>query len=297
MKPSLPRSVLILVVALVVGGLAAFAVKRHIEREIDEMANRDKAQAMVQVLVPKRDLPKGSVLGVDAVAVRSVPQGWRHSNAITPEQFDRVEHQRLAYPVVRGEMLLWSLLEGQGPAAFSSRLTAGRRAITFPVDEVNSISGMLVPGDHIDLVATLRKDSRSLMLPLLQNVLVLATGATADASVDGREARRTYTTITLEASPDEAQRVLAAREVGKLAAVLRPPADVSTTPSSHREAWSVLGIEHAEQREATVSVPVLYGGAGAQKDAVARIAGRSALASADAAPLAAPRSAGKESPR
>ena len=57
---------------------------------------------------------------------------------------------------------------------------------------------------------------------------VLATGAQAIPISDwnGKESsRRTYNTVTLDASPEDARRVLAAREVGKLAALLRAPGD------------------------------------------------------------------------
>src|SRR5262249_39351191 len=146
--------------------------------------------------------------------------------AVVPEQFERVAGQRLAYPVARGEMLLWSLLEEQRSSTFSSRLAVGRRAITVQVDETNSISGMLEPGDRIDLMVSLKNGGRSFMFPVLQNVTVLATGtrATRGAAPEGKAGSgRSFNTITLDVSPQEAERMLAAREAGKVEAVLRAP--------------------------------------------------------------------------
>jgi pilus assembly protein CpaB len=257
------RSVVLLVAALALGGLSAFGVKRFIERQMEEVEARGKGK-MVRVIVPKQDLPKGTPLTEAAVASREVPADWAHSNAITPQQFERVENQKLAYPAARGEMILWSMLEGQRAPSFSARLPAGRRAITVPVDEVNSISGMLQPGDRIDIMVSARKDNRAYMFPLLQNVVVLATGSQAVAAGDtsGKDgSKRTYTTITLDASPPDAQRVLAAREIGKLAALLRSPGDAANAFSSRRDAMSLLGLNDPERilgKEA--SVPVIYGG-------------------------------------
>lgn len=259
MKFSINRSWLILGVALGLGGLAAFGVNRYITRQVQDIEARNKAHKTVRVLVPKEDLPKGAVLNAKVVAARDVPAEWAHSNAITPDQFERVENQKLAYPAARGEMLLWSLLEGQRAPSFSSRLPTGHRAITVPVDEVNSISGMLEPGDRIDLMAAVKKDSRSFMFPLLQNVAVLATGSRVVVEADGKEGRRTFTTITLDATPEEAQRVLAAREVGKLAALLRAPGDVATKGGPRKDAMALLGIGDERAIEAG-GVPVLYGG-------------------------------------
>jgi pilus assembly protein CpaB len=271
MKPSFNRSWLILGVALALGGLAAFGVNRYITRQVQDIEARSKAHKTVRVLVPKEDLPKGTVLGAKVVAVRDLPAEWAHSNAITPEQFDRVENQKLAYPAARGEMLLWSLLEGQRAPSFSSRLPAGHRAITVAVNEVNSISGMLEPGDRIDLMVSLKKDKRAYMFPLLQNVTVLATGSRAVPEHEGKEGgKRTFATITLGATPEEAQRVLAAREVGQLAALLRSPGDTGVKPAGRKDAMALLGID--DEPVAEGGVPVLYGGRGGKLSAPGALA-------------------------
>ena len=271
MKLSINRSWLILLVALSLGGLAAFGVNRYIKRQVEDIEARGKGQRSVRVLVPKEDLLKGTPLNAKVIAVREVPAEWVHSNAVTPEQFDRIENQKLAYPAARGEMLLWSLLEGQRAPTFSSRLAAGRRAITVPVDEVNSISGMVEPGDRIDLMVSVRKDTKAYMFPLLQNVAILATGSRAVVDADAKEGRRSFTTITLEASPEDAQRVLAAREVGKLAAVLRAPGDTAAHSSARRDAMALLGIGDASRVSEDSSVPVLYGGRAMPKE-IAKLA-------------------------
>ncbi len=266
MRVSLNRSTVILAVALALGGLAAFGVNRYIQRQVEDIAARAKAHKTVRVVVPKEDLVKGTAITAQLVAVREVPAEWAHSNAVTPEQFERVENQRLAYPAAKGEMILWSLLEGQRAPSFSSRLAAGRRAITVPVDEVNSISGMLVPGDRIDLMASARRADRTYMFPLLQNVVVLATGSRAVPEGEVKDGKRTYTTITLEADPEDAQRVLAAREIGKLAALLRAPGDAAQGASRRRDAMALLGIGDAAPASEGGGVPVLYGGRSGARD-------------------------------
>jgi len=268
MRLRIQRSWVLLIVALGLGGLSAFGVKRYIEQHVAEVEERSKAQSTVQVLVPKSDLVKGAILSPEVVAVREVPSMWAHSNALTPAQFDRIEGQALAYPAVRGEMLLWSMLEGQRPPAFSTRLPNGRRAITVPVDEVNSISGLLQPGDRIDLMVSAKKEGKSYLFPLLQNVTVLATGSQAAVSADGKEGgKNSFSTITLDAAPEDARRVLAAREVGKLAAMLRSPGDSTVLPSNRLDALSLLGLNDSG---ADSSVPVLYGGRGASHGAEAQ---------------------------
>jgi pilus assembly protein CpaB len=253
------RNMVILALALAMGALAALAVHRYIERREQDLEALSKPARTLRVLVPKEDLARGTPLTATVVAVRDVPAEWSHSNAITPDQFDRIEHLRLTHPAVRGEALLWSQIEGQRAPSFSSRLPAGRRAITVPVDEMNSIAGMIEPGDRIDLLASVKKDQRSILFPLLQDVPVLATGARAAMDADGKESRRTYTTITLEAGADDAQRVLAARDVGRLAAVLRAPGDRARQPAARHDAMALLGLTDPAPSSRGPRVPVLYG--------------------------------------
>lgn len=265
MKFAIKGSWLILLVALAIGGLAAFSVNRYIKGRVDQLEAQAKGRK-VRVVVPKEDLPKGTVLTAKLVAVREIPTEYAHTNAITPDQFDRVENQKLAYPAVHGEMLLWSLLEGEKVPSFSSRLSPGHRAVTMSVDEINSISGMLVPGDRIDLVVSLKKDNHTYMFPLLQNVDVMATGSRADVvtGADGKESRQTFTTITLDVSPADAQRMIAAREApqSKVAAVLRPPGDTAVASDTRRDALALLGLGGPAPVTESTGVPVMYGGRG-----------------------------------
>jgi pilus assembly protein CpaB len=170
---------IVLIAALCVGGLAALGAKNYLGAQMAEIEAREKNKATVQVVVAKADLGKGGVLSAENVAVRPLPKEWAHSGAITPDQFGRAEGAVLAYPANSGEPLIWSQLEGQRTPTFSARLTQGRRAVTVPVDEISSLSGMVEPGDLIDIVVSLKKDSKNFTLTLLQSVTVLATGTKA----------------------------------------------------------------------------------------------------------------------
>jgi len=124
---------------------------------------------------------------------------------------------------------------------------------------------MLEPGDRIDLVVSVKKDARTFMFPLLQNVGVMATGQRAAVVPDaaGGESKRTFTAITLDASPGEAERVLAAREVGKISALLRPPGDTAMASIARQDSMALLGLGNdAALRADGPGVPVLYGHGG-----------------------------------
>ena len=251
---------IVLLAALGVGGLAALGAKNYLSTQMAEIDARDKNKTMVQVVVAKSDLAKGSPLTAETVAVRSIPKEWAHSGAITPEQFGRSEGAVLAYPANAGEPVIWAQLEGQRAPTFSTRLTPGRRAVTVPVDEISSLSGMVEPGDLIDIVVSINKDKRNFTFTLLQSVTVLATGTKASQEEKDPEGRpRTFTTITLDTSPEDAKRVIAAREVGRVTALLRAPNDNSSVSRARSDAQTLLGLATGSS-SASSSVPVIYGG-------------------------------------
>lgn len=252
----------ILIVALAVGGLAAYGTKNYIKNKVDDIEALNKSKLMVKVVVAKQALEKGEVLSPKNVATREVPQEWAHSGAITPSEFSRAEGAVLAYAASPGEPVIWAQLESQKMATFSAKLGLGRRAVTVPVDEISSISGMLEPDDLIDIVVSLQKDTRNITFTLLQSVRVLATGSKVSQNSKDEEGRPvTYTTVTLDASPEDAKRLIAAREIGRVTALLRAPGDVNSVSNSKENAEDLLGLGfNLPVIYGLSSVPVIYGG-------------------------------------
>ncbi len=251
---------IVLLVALALGVLAALGASDYLSRRMAEIEARNQDGDLVQVVVAKASLPGGAAIDADTVAVREIPRAWAHSGAITPDQYSRAEGATLAHPAAAGEPILWAQLEGRRAPSFSARLHSGQRAVTVPVDEISSLSGMVEPGDRIDIVVSARNETRNFTFTLLQNVPVLATGSVAEIGTRNAQGQPlSYTTITLDTSPEDAKRVIAARELGRVTALLRAPGDVATISAAITDARKLLGLPHGDGN--TVStVPVIYGG-------------------------------------
>jgi len=256
------RTTIVLLVALLVGGGAAYLANRYLRSQVEEIEARSKV-ATVKRIVPTQTLAKGATLTAKNVAVRDVPREWAISNGITPEQFDRVDGVALAYPAEKGEQIAWAMLEGQRTPTFSARVTAGRRAVTVAVDEISSISGLLEPNDLIDVIVTAKQGTRQFAFVLLQSVKVLATGTKVQQVNDAPDgARRFFTTITIDVTPEEAREVIAAKEIGKVTAMLRAPGDHGVVSSARSDAAALLGLVDAPAAGGRGGVPVVYGGRG-----------------------------------
>jgi pilus assembly protein CpaB len=227
------RNLLLLAAALGLGALAAFGARGYLSEQLAiERERLAPRQPSIQVVVAKLDLRRGETVSAENMAVRDMPREFLPAGTVTPDRFDAVAGARLLQPMRAGEPLQQLAVAAPDSGAFSARLRSGVRALTVAVDEVNSLSGMLQPGDRIDLMLSVRlPGSSGAPLPqeitraLMQDVRVLATGRQVRPGDDERPGARAYTAITIEVSPEQAQRLVVAQRSGKLTAMLRNPGD------------------------------------------------------------------------
>jgi len=247
-------------IALFIGLLTALAARSFLSHQIESIAESNKRET-ADIVVAKTELAAGTRLSSQTLAVRKIPVDFVQSGAIRPEDFARIDGKAIAYDVKSGEMIMWSQMEAVRAPTFSARLAPGQRAITVVVDEINSLSGMLEPGDLIDLMFAVDQNGAKVVLPLLQSVQVMATG---QRMVDDPKSGETnqFATVTLNTTPDQAKNIIVARETGKLTALLRNPNDKEPIGNKSLDLASLFGNRRVA-RHVPKSVPVLYGGSNA----------------------------------
>ena len=267
------RNPLLLVTALGLGGLAAFGARGYIAEQLAlERERLLPRQETVPVVVAKRDLARGETVSADTMAVREIPREYLPASAIAPDRFEGYVGTRLSAPMRAGEPLLHGALEGADVTTFATKVRSGIRALTIAVDEVNSLSGMLQPGDRIDILLSVRLPSGSgtptpqeVTRPLMQDLRVLATGRQVRPGGDERQGRN-YTAITVEVTPEQAQKLVVAQRNGKLTAMLRNPEDRSPLASRTMDVYGLLDLKSAPLAQAHAAPPeIIVGGQGALK--------------------------------
>jgi pilus assembly protein CpaB len=232
-----------LMVAAAAGLCAAWAAREHIQDKVQLLEAQARVPTVERV-VAAYDLPVGTRLAPEHLALRALPAAHVSSDSVPPERFTELNGTVLRAPLRAGDPILPVHAVAQVQTAFSSHLSAGRRAITMPVDAINSVSGLLQPGDLIDLYVSFEHQRRRMTAPLLQGVLVLATDANTQHVNDAPGHRGgQYATVTLDAAPEDAVKLVAARQSGTITAVLRPPHDDAATQKAVRgDLASLLGV-------------------------------------------------------
>jgi pilus assembly protein CpaB len=258
MQKFLDPRYLLLAVALGAGGLAAWSTRHYIAGQVARIEAEGRVP-MVTVVVAATDLMPGARIGPDTVATRDMPREWASDSAIAPDQFAQIDAASLGHAVRRGEPILWSHLAAAQAAPFSSRLREGRRAVTLAVDEISSVSGMLTPGDVIDVYVSFEHQRKRVTRLLLPAVHVMATGRQIVPAAAG-EAERSFSTVTLDTTPEEAVRLIVARQGGTISAVLRGAQDsrAKVGPTQSGDLPALFGIQPPPTRR-PARISVVYG--------------------------------------
>lgn len=266
------KGVVLLGAALVFGVLSVLAARSYVGEQVAvEKARLKPNHVMLDVVVSKLDLPRGHVVDNASMAVRSIPKEYVVSGSITPDRFEGYQGNRLTVAMRAGEPLMHQSIEGADVTTFSAKVKTGIRAMTITVDEVNSVSGMLQPGDRVDLLLSVKPPSAiagGAMLPdmttsLMQDLIVLATGKQVRPGAGESGQARTFTTVTVEVSPTDAQRLVVAQRNGKLTALLRNPGDREALSQKPMDIYSLLQLPTIRTVQPVSSSPeMIIGGRG-----------------------------------
>ncbi|MDQ7735554.1 Flp pilus assembly protein CpaB [Halomonas sp. SpR1] len=246
---------LLLAGALVVGFLAFWLVGYYLDSREQEMRlDLLSGQASKgRVVVASANLSPGDVVSQSSVAVAEMPISHIPSMAIKPEEFGRIEGRVINRAMSQGEMLQADFITGLVVNRFSGLLDEGERAISVEVSSLKSYSGMLLPGDYIDLYVLLKDDAsgqKPRLVPILERVKVLAAGAqplrNADQSFQRLDANTAqYNMITVGLPREEAERLALAREAGEIAFLMRNADDQQIGVAD--QSYALFGDDHMSQ--------------------------------------------------
>lgn len=235
------RKVILLVGALIIAAITAFMARSLI---VGSPAPQAAAAAVPidgpEVLVATRALPVGTIL--DATSLRYQPWPKDLVENVYYIKKPGFDPKTLTGTVVRnaitaGQPLTQGALVKPGDRGFlAAALGPGMRAVTVPVQATTSVAGFVFPGDRIDLILTQSVSGGGDGPPLkaaetiMRNLRVLATDQRTDNTVgeDGKTMVKTFSNVTIEATPKIAEEIAVAQTLGSLSLSLRSIADNST---------------------------------------------------------------------
>lgn len=213
--------------ALVIAAGATYAVYRTVRD--------NEASARIQtspVVVAARDMPEGTIIDRVALIVAQWP-----TTTVPPGTFasvDSVAGRIARVPIFNGEPIVPGRLApmGTGPG-LEVKITPGKRAMSFRVNDVSSIAGLIQPNSRVDILLSLNESAeiqRRTAITFMSNMRVLAMGSTPQRAEDGRPIIASVATI--EVTNEEAEILLMAQSLGAIQLVLRGYGDPDSVATS-----------------------------------------------------------------
>ena len=239
-----PIVIVLIVLALGTAGIAAFLVSQFLQSQTPAPTTQAVQTGTQNVLVAARDIVPGTVLTADdlrwepwpdtLIDERFITQPVQVENetpAADPQQefLDRIARRS----IMAGEPMSREMVIKQGDSGVTAaNLAPGTRAMTINVQPYQGVAGLVLPNDHVDIIMNVSvrdivglqgwKDVvlRYSAETILKNIRVVAINQ--KLSHDPKEGvAEPGNLVTLEVTPEQAERILVSQQVGQLSLTLR----------------------------------------------------------------------------
>lgn len=211
---------LIVGVSVALGCCSAWSISNHLANKTRELEGRNRVE-YVTILVAARELKQGDLVEQDDLHEYAVQRRGIAHDVVHAEDISSVIGKRLRSDLQQGGWVVSSALAEPIAPRLAERLSPSLRAITLSVDSVNAMSGLLKPGDRVDLFVSFDHGGRRVTALLLGSVEIIATDQyTKDFERPTKNGELDYSTITVAVSPADSILLVAARQTGTISAAM-----------------------------------------------------------------------------
>ena len=256
------RGLIIAIASALIAVILAVTWLNQQQRRLAEDLNKKFGLLHTNVIdgiFAKADIPRGKIITEEMLYTRPMTKDSLPAAAATSiaRVIDRVVTASIKKDsLISVDMIGWPTTR---ETTLAGKTPIGKRASTISVDNIASLSGMIKPGDYVDVIALIllptqiegKQSTQPATVPLFQNVLILAVGSQIgkdeEAGVglskrrrEGESSRQdSAPLITLALSPEETNLLAFVQEQGKIRLVLRSPGDAKTE-SIPPASWETL---------------------------------------------------------
>jgi pilus assembly protein CpaB len=234
-----PTSIVLLLVALIAGGLAAFlATQQSGPVQVVQGPTTVVEEAKTQILVATAPIGVGQRLSGETVQWRDWPDGAVRDDYISiasrPDALTDITGAVARFEIFPGDPIIEQKLVRTGQGYLSAVLDKGKRGVSISVEAASASGGFIMPNDHVDVISSRQTATGLVSETIVHNVKVLAidlrlgeTGATGAAPnpENPNEAFQATSIATLELDPQQGEAVINAAQVGTISLSLRSIAD------------------------------------------------------------------------
>lgn len=248
---------MMIVISMIIGLAAVVLASRWVAQQADVSTSR--------VVVAKTDIDLGARLNPEMLNVQDWPAGSVPQGAILEKDKGALlkdpktnEGRVVRVSVMKGEPISESKLAPAGAQpGLSFAIKEGKRAITVRVNDVVGVAGFALPGNYVDILVNTTDEAakavgenKTISKIVLEHILLLAV---AQETSQGEGKPKVVNAVTLEVTPDQAEKIDLARSVGSLSLVLRNQID--STPVATVGVYKKDLLKRAPEPEVVVAQP------------------------------------------
>jgi len=224
------RLIIALLAAITFGLIAAVSVKQY-------LLSAQTFRSTNDVVVARVEIPIGSRVIAEQLAVAQFPLDVTPEGAISKIDENLIGRVAITAISPRDPVTENKLAPVGAAGGLSSVIPEGFRAMTVKVDDVVGVSGFILPGTLVDIVVVIQPPKGSgneemISKIALQNIKVLASGQNIDKPKNDREVERSIRAVTLQVTPEQAEKLALASSEGKLQLVMRNSVDQADEQTS-----------------------------------------------------------------
>jgi pilus assembly protein CpaB len=247
------RALTMMAFAVILAFVAVIVAARWINAQASGNTNK--------VAVALVDISLGARIAPEMVRMVDWPSSALPPGAINdPKLLDaRVTRTSIQH----GEPIMESKLAPPGTqGGLSAVVGEGKRAMTVRVNDVVGVAGFALPGNYVDILVNTQDDAAktgtgrdpSISKIVLERILVLAI---AQESNRDDTKPKVVNAVTLELTPEQAEKLDLARSVGTLSLVLRNQIEDKPVNTDGATKTSLLDAKVAAQAPAPAPRPVV----------------------------------------
>ena len=215
------RGLVLIFVSLALAGAAAVLASRWMQGRA--AALEASKPGVTVVAIAAIEIPFGTQIEARHVRMMEMLSGTAPDDAYLKAE-DAMGKVAKA-TILSGEVLRAAKVVDAGSGStLAAVVSPNMRAVSIRVDDVVGVGGFLLPGNRVDVVASRERDGRAYAETILNDVKVLAVDQSASTEKNEPVVVRA---VTLEVTPEGAEKMMQARELGRLQLTLRNPLDDS----------------------------------------------------------------------
>ncbi len=247
------RALTMMAFAVILAFVAVIVAARWINAQASGNTNK--------VAVALLDISLGARIAPEMVRMVDWP-----ANALPPGAFSDpklLDARVTRTSIQHGEPIMESKLAPPGTqGGLSAVVGEGKRAMTVRVNDVVGVAGFALPGNYVDILVNTQDElaknasgrDPSISKIVLERILVLAIAQ--ESSRDDTKPK-VVNAVTLELTPDQAEKLDLARSVGTLSLVLRNQIEDKPVNTEGATKTSLLDTKIAAQVPAPAPRPVV----------------------------------------